>query len=69
MDNGLIITRDIAVRAIQHKLPNEPIFGISKLILISFQEIYWVEYLPRIVRWNLEFDNVELLILFQISYS
>lgn len=69
MDNGLIITRDIAVRAIQHKLPNEPIFGISKLILIGFQEIYWVEYIPRLVLWNLEFDNQESLILFRISYS
>lgn len=69
MSNGLIITRAVAVRAIQHRLPHEPIFGISKLILLGFEDVIWVEYLPRIEKWNLDFCDLEALIMFKIHYG
>ena len=66
--HGLIITRELAVRAISIERPNEPIIGITKLMLLTFQDIRWIEYLPRPQLWNLDFYELEALILFKIRY-
>ena len=66
MSNGLIITRDIALRAIRDKDPTVPIFGIGALILLNFRDIRWVDYLPPM--WSLDFYDHREMVLWKLTY-
>ncbi len=68
MDYGLIVTREIAVRAILDKAPEAQIFGIPPLILLNFRDVRWVDYLPNYQKWYLEFFDHTSLVLWKLAY-
>ena len=66
---GLLITRDVAVRAIYTVDPKTPILGISKLMLINFPVIRWVDYIPPERLWELDFYTIEDRFIWHLTYA
>ena len=68
MEYGLLITREIASRAILDKSPEAKLFGIPKLILLNFEDIRWVNYLPPEKKWWLDFYDQQGRIMWVLTY-